>query len=149
MIEVSISRVWCYGDEKIFTLSWADVIPYPLRRYITPSLKIEATYCIRIPLNSSSSYEECICKGISYLWNVTCDVAKGNKGTIYKGMMWLKANMYVNKMYLKTNKVTTYDNFPLKWCGWWWMIRIDGSGRDCDGRREDIPLAYSPSFHFF
>ena len=29
------------------------------------------------------------------------------------------------------------------------MVRIDGNGRDDDGRREDIPLTYSPSFHFF
>ena len=29
------------------------------------------------------------------------------------------------------------------------MIRIDGSDRDNGGRREDIPLTYSPSFHFF
>ena len=27
--------------------------------------------------------------------------------------------------------------------------RIDGNGRDGCGRREDIPLTYSPSFHFF
>ena len=29
------------------------------------------------------------------------------------------------------------------------MVRIDGNGRDGGGRREDIPLTYSPSFHFF
>ena len=29
------------------------------------------------------------------------------------------------------------------------MVRIDGNGRDGGGRREDIPLIYSPSFHFF
>ena len=29
------------------------------------------------------------------------------------------------------------------------MIGIDGSGRDGGGRIEDIPLTYSPSFHFF
>ena len=29
------------------------------------------------------------------------------------------------------------------------MIRIDGNGRDGGGRREDIPLTYSPSFHLF
>ena len=29
------------------------------------------------------------------------------------------------------------------------MIRIDGNGKDGGGRREDIPLIYSPSFHFF
>ena len=29
------------------------------------------------------------------------------------------------------------------------MIGIDGNGRDGGGRREDIPLTYSPSFHFF
>ena len=29
------------------------------------------------------------------------------------------------------------------------MIRIDGNGRDGGGRREDILLTYSPSFHFF
>ena len=44
VIQVSISRFWSYGDEKILTLSQADIIPYPLNRYITP-------------LNSSSSYE--------------------------------------------------------------------------------------------
>ena len=27
--------------------------------------------------------------------------------------------------------------------------RIDGNGRDGGERREDIPLTYSPSFHFF
>ena len=29
------------------------------------------------------------------------------------------------------------------------MVGIDGNGRDGGGRREDIPLTYSPSFHFF
>ena len=29
------------------------------------------------------------------------------------------------------------------------MVEIDGNGRDGGGRREDIPLTYSPSFHFF
>ena len=29
------------------------------------------------------------------------------------------------------------------------MVMIDGNGRDGGGRREDIPLTYSPSFHFF
>ena len=29
------------------------------------------------------------------------------------------------------------------------MVGIDGNGRDSGGRREDIPLTYSPSFHFF
>ena len=29
------------------------------------------------------------------------------------------------------------------------MVGIDGIGRDCGGRIEDIPLTYSPSFHFF
>ena len=29
------------------------------------------------------------------------------------------------------------------------MIRIDRNGRDGGGRREDILLTYSPSFHFF
>ena len=29
------------------------------------------------------------------------------------------------------------------------MARIDGNGRDGGERREDIPLTYSPSFHFF
>ena len=29
------------------------------------------------------------------------------------------------------------------------MVRIDGNGRDGGGRREDIPLTYSPSFYFF
>ena len=29
------------------------------------------------------------------------------------------------------------------------MVRIDGNGRDGGGRREDIPLTYFPSFHFF
>ena len=28
------------------------------------------------------------------------------------------------------------------------MVGIDGNGRDGGGRREDIPLTYSPSFHF-
>ena len=28
------------------------------------------------------------------------------------------------------------------------MIGIDGSGRDGGGRRKDIPLTYSPYFHF-
>ena len=28
------------------------------------------------------------------------------------------------------------------------MVRIDGNGRDGGGRREDIPLTYSPSFYF-
>ena len=30
-----------------------------------------------------------------------------------------------------------------------WIVEIDGNGRDGCGRREDIPLTYSPSFHFF
>ena len=30
-----------------------------------------------------------------------------------------------------------------------WMVGINGNGRDGGGRREDIPLTYSPSFHFF
>ena len=29
------------------------------------------------------------------------------------------------------------------------MVGIDGNGRDGGGRREDIPLTYSPSFHFY
>ena len=29
------------------------------------------------------------------------------------------------------------------------MVGIDGNGRDGGGRREDIPLTYSPSVHFF
>ena len=29
------------------------------------------------------------------------------------------------------------------------MVGIDGNGRDGGARREDIPLTYSPSFHFF
>ena len=29
------------------------------------------------------------------------------------------------------------------------MVGIDGNARDGGGRREDIPLTYSPSFHFF
>ena len=29
------------------------------------------------------------------------------------------------------------------------MVDIDGNGRDGGGRREDIPRAYSSSFHFF
>ena len=29
------------------------------------------------------------------------------------------------------------------------MVRIDGTGRDGGGRREFIPLTYSPSFRFF
>ena len=29
------------------------------------------------------------------------------------------------------------------------MVRIDGNGRDGGGRREYIPLTYSPSFHFY
>ena len=29
------------------------------------------------------------------------------------------------------------------------MVRIDENGRDGGGRREDIPLNFSPSFHFF
>ena len=29
------------------------------------------------------------------------------------------------------------------------MVGINGNGRDGGGRREDIPLTYSPSFHFF
>ena len=29
------------------------------------------------------------------------------------------------------------------------MVEIDGNGRDGGGRGEDIPLTYSPSFHFF
>ena len=29
------------------------------------------------------------------------------------------------------------------------MVEIDENGRDGGGRREDIPLTYSPSFHFF
>ena len=29
------------------------------------------------------------------------------------------------------------------------MVRIDGNGIDGGGRREDIPLTYSPYFHFF
>ena len=29
------------------------------------------------------------------------------------------------------------------------MVRIDGNGRDGGRRREDIPLTYCPSFHFF
>ena len=29
------------------------------------------------------------------------------------------------------------------------MVEIDGNGRDGGGRREDIPLICSPSFHFF
>ena len=29
------------------------------------------------------------------------------------------------------------------------MIGIDGSGKDGGGRREDIPINFSPSFHFF
>ena len=28
------------------------------------------------------------------------------------------------------------------------MIMIDGNARDGGGRRKDIPLTYSPSFHF-
>ena len=28
------------------------------------------------------------------------------------------------------------------------MVRIDGNGRDGGGSRQDIPLTYSPSFHF-
>ena len=29
------------------------------------------------------------------------------------------------------------------------MVRIYGNGRDGGGKREHIPLTYSPSFHFF
>ena len=29
------------------------------------------------------------------------------------------------------------------------MVGVDGNGRDGGRRREDIPLTYSPSFHFF
>ena len=29
------------------------------------------------------------------------------------------------------------------------MVVIDENGRDGGGRREDVPLTYSPSFHFF
>ena len=29
------------------------------------------------------------------------------------------------------------------------MVGINGNRRDGGGRREDIPLTYSPSFHFF
>ena len=29
------------------------------------------------------------------------------------------------------------------------MIGLDAGGRDGGGRRKDIPLTYSPSFHFF
>ena len=29
------------------------------------------------------------------------------------------------------------------------MVRIHGNGRDGGGRREDIPLTYSPYFQFF
>ena len=55
-------------------------------------------------------------------------------------MMWLKVNMCVKKWIFKSKGGTTYDNLAPKWCGWLWMVGIDGNGRDGRGRREDISL---------
>ena len=52
----------------------------------------------------------------SYLWDPACEVVERKlKDIIFKGMTWLKENMYVNKMnFFISEGGTTYDNLAPK-----------------------------------
>ena len=71
-----------------------------------------------------------LCKGISYLWDAFLWGGWKNKRHYILRNDVIKSKYTCKQDGFKNKEGTTDANFPPKWYGWWWMIRMDGNGKD-------------------